>query len=261
MFLPPSHALPSIVARCPFYDTLLPEFLHFIHASMRKKLLVIDVGANVGDTAALIAAKVADANCRFICIEADREYLPFLQVNTKNLDAEIVCAVMGAEPARRNIAIQHSGAGTSAIVASTETRTVVALDDLLEGLAPDLIKIDTDGYDIHVVRGGRRCLKNVGPHLFVEYSPHHIRKHGSEEPTRLFELASEAGYRATIVYDFIGYPICLIDLESRELPMIAAYIDARQDFCADFLFSKDRGLLERFYATDQKPFPSGRWTL
>jgi hypothetical protein len=43
LFLPPSHALPTIVAQCPFYDTALPQFLRFLHTSTRKKLTIVDV--------------------------------------------------------------------------------------------------------------------------------------------------------------------------------------------------------------------------
>jgi hypothetical protein len=127
---------------------------------------------------------------------------------------EVVYAVVGAESGEKKIAVQHSGPGTSAVVRSDAIRTVVALDDLLKTSAPDLIKIDTDGYEINVVEGGRRCLKNIKPHLFIEYSPYHIRKHGLDEPTRLFALLKEAGYGAMIIYEHMGYPMCLIDFTS-----------------------------------------------
>ena len=82
ILLPPSHSLPSIVANAPRYDTVLPEFLQFLRDEQETTLMVVDVGANVGDTAALAAAKLGAANVRFICSEADEQYLPFLKANT-----------------------------------------------------------------------------------------------------------------------------------------------------------------------------------
>src|SRR5262249_13783837 len=96
MLFPPAHTLPSMVSVFPRYDTLLPEFLQFLREERPTKLLVVDVGANVGDTAALAAAKVGADNIRFICLEADEQYLPFLKTNVEKIDAQVICAVIGS---------------------------------------------------------------------------------------------------------------------------------------------------------------------
>jgi FkbM family methyltransferase len=254
MLLPSSHALPSIVTSFPYYDTSLPEFLQFLRGERGTKLLIVDVGANVGDTAALIAAKVGAENVRFICLEADEQYLPFLKANTENMDAEIICAIIGSSSKEVHVDIQRSQTGTGAVVEGSRAATVLALDDILSDQTPDLIKVDTDGYDIQVVRGAARCLQNDGPHLFLEYSPYSLRVHGKAEPTSLFPFLRNMGYGATIIYDHIGYPICLLDLDSRQLIMIAEYVDAKPEFYANLLVSKDRDLLTRFYESDRKRF-------
>ena len=41
-----------------------------------------------------------------------------------------------------------------------------ALDDL--GLKPDLIHLDVEGFELEVIQGARRLLKEVGPLLVVE---------------------------------------------------------------------------------------------
>lgn len=255
MLFPPSHALPSIVANHPRYDTLLPEFLQFLRDERQTKLLVVDVGANVGDTAALAAAKIGADNIRFICLEADAQYLSFLKANTEKIDAKIICAIIGSCSKDEYLTVQQSTAGTGSIVASSQATTVLALDDILMDQVPDLIKIDTDGYDIQVLRGAARCLKNICPHLFVEYSPYHIRVYGRDEPITMFSFLRNMGYSATIIYDNLGYPICLLDLDSRNLAMIAQYVDAKPGFYVDLLISKSSDLLARFYESDRKRFP------
>lgn len=150
------------------------------------------------------------------------------------------------------------------IAAGSDFKTLVSLDDVLMkqlNPRPDLVKIDTDGYDLQVLRGASRCLRDAGPHIFVEYGPDNIRQYGKEEPTSLFSFMSKMDYCATIVYDHIGYPICLAELNNRELTMIAHYIDIKQpNFYADLLISKDRALLTRFYEADRERFAHGRPT-
>ncbi len=257
MILPPSHLLPSYVRANPHYDTLLPEFLQFLRVERSTKLLVVDVGANVGDTALLVAAKLGADNVQFISLEADDQYIPLLKTNTAGLDIEIICAIVGAVSKEEHLRLIPTGTGTSVITAGADAKAVVSLDDVLVNRRPDVIKTDTDGYDIQVLRGASRCLRDVGPHVFVEYSPRHIRKYGREEPTSLFASMSKMEYCTTIVYDFAGYPICLVDLNSRELAMIAQYIDAKRGFYADLLISKDRELLTRFYEADRERFAQG----
>ena len=192
---------------------------------------------------------------RFICVDGDEQNLPFLRENTRNIEAEIVCAIVGRCSKDEHLTIERSPIGTSAIVATSRPTSVLALDDILKERSPDLIKIDTDGYDLQVLRGAARCLKNIGPPLFIEYSPHHIRVHGHEDASTIFTFLRSMGYTTTIFYDNKGYPISLLNLESRELQMIAQYTDAKPGFYGDLLVSKDRKLLERFYALDCKRFP------
>jgi hypothetical protein len=88
---------------------------------------------------------------------------------------------------------------------------------------------------------------------FWNIPPYHIRVHGREEPTNIFSLLRNMGYSTTIFYDNAGYPICLLDLDSRELEMIAEYVDAKPTLYGDLLISNN-DLLARFYESDRKRF-------
>jgi FkbM family methyltransferase len=261
MTLPPQHDLAPNVRTHPYYDTALPEFLKFIRLRIKQptKLLIVDVGANIGDSALLIAAKVGSDNVRFICIEADDQYLSFLRRNTTGLNVEIIHTILGSTSKGQRLTFLSSGRGTSAIAAGSGVKAVVALDDVLLDRHPDLIKIDTDGYDIHVLRGSARCLRDTGPHLFVEYSPYHIKEYGKDEPISLLSFVREMGYCTTIIYDHTGYPMFVADLSSRELAMIVQYIHAKPGFYVDLLVSKDRALLTEFYEIDVKRFTNEKF--
>jgi FkbM family methyltransferase len=261
MTLPPAHDLAPNVRNHPYYDTALPEFLKFLRLRIDQSanLLIVDVGANIGDSVLLIAGKLGSDNVRFICLEGDDQYLPFLRKNTVGLSVEIIHAIVGSTSKEERLAFLSSGRGTSAMVAGSGAKAVVTLDDVLLDRHPDLIKIDTDGYDIHVLRGSASCLRGTGPHLFVEYSPYHIREYGKEEPISLLSFVRDMGYCTTIIYDHTGYPMCVADLSSRALAMIVQYIHAKPGFYVDLLISKDRALLTEFYEIDIKRFSNEKF--
>ena len=50
--MPLSHDLPRYTGQYPYYDTVLPSLAKFLLTSQteRRKLILVDVGANVGDT-------------------------------------------------------------------------------------------------------------------------------------------------------------------------------------------------------------------
>ncbi|MEA2693634.1 MAG: hypothetical protein QOJ16_3021, partial [Acidobacteriota bacterium] len=60
--------------------------------------------------------------------------------------------------------------------------------------APDLVKIDVEGYELAVLKGGRGVLARYRPRLFLELHPERLRELGGsvQEVVRLLE---ETGYR------------------------------------------------------------------
>jgi hypothetical protein len=75
--MPWSHRLPDYARLVPTYGQNLVNLAVGL-GEVDKPLGVIDVGANIGDSAAQILAK---ADARVICVEADPEYLPYLERN------------------------------------------------------------------------------------------------------------------------------------------------------------------------------------
>ena len=67
-----------------------------------------------------------------------------------------------------------------------------------------LLKIDTDGYDLRVIRGARRLLKATKPVLFFEYSPDHMAAVGEHQPMRVFDELGDLGYDRLLFYDNFG---------------------------------------------------------
>ncbi len=57
----------------------------------------------------------------------------------------------------------------AAITYDKQTVPVIPLDEL--NLNPDIVKIDAEGYDMHVLQGLRQTISRCRPSFLVEYTP------------------------------------------------------------------------------------------
>lgn len=248
--LPPTHNLPHYVAAYPLYDSALPAIASFLKTRKRSVLNIVDVGANFGDTAAIIAACIGADSAQFTCIEADEQYIPWLLDNTRGLQVEIVWAVAGPSSGHTRAGILQNGVGSSAIIDDANTTArMVAVDELVSETV-DLLKIDTDGYELQVVLGATRTLSQEATTAFVEYSPPHIRRFGRSEPADLLLAMREFGFKDVLAYDNIGVPIGIYPTDGDTLLALTRYSERRPDFYLDLLFDRDRQRLEELFTLE-----------
>ncbi|HEU5275987.1 MAG TPA: FkbM family methyltransferase [Xanthobacteraceae bacterium] len=250
LMLPRAHNLPHYVARYPFYDSALPALAAFLRHHKTSPLAVIDVGANLGDTAAIIAASIGNEAAEFICVEADEQYLPLLRLNTAQLNVQIVHAIAGHISGSAHAAALPSGIGSSVIVSDdNSTARMVAVDDLTDSPV-DLLKIDTDGFELEVLRGSARTLRQDNITIFLEYSPPHIRRYGGTEPSDVLGSLRQAGFEEVMVYDNVGIPIGIFPCVGDVLTAMSSYSERRADFYLDLLLNRDGQQLRKFLALE-----------
>lgn len=206
---------------------------------------MVDVGANIGDTAAL--ARSTAPRLPILCIEGDPGFAgllkhnvggwPGVDIHAPCLLAEVSGTIAGRLEPSRGTATFNADGGTGV--------TVSSLDDVLDRYPrfsyPSLIKSDTDGFEARIMAGAARTLERACPVLFLEYDPRLLSACGSDGLELLGRLR-EHEYGAVVVYDNFGDALCLADIQNvRLFDDLHRYASHRPFFYLDLaVFPLDR---------------------
>jgi FkbM family methyltransferase len=235
-----SQKTPFFYAKYGTYDRALPRICEML-AEIDKKLILIDVGANIGDTASLVSEKVNNGS--IFCIEGDKKYLNFLKQNismikNNNIFIEQNFCIDNLE---NNQLIIEAKNGTAHLSFSGESKlkNIDTLDNMIDRnkifMDANLLKIDTDGFEITVLKGSKKILRNVHPAIFFEFTPEAYIEN-KQDPIDLINLLYLFGYNKSLFYDNFGNPIGIYDLENkREIIKLIEKIDNNRIFYYDIL--------------------------
>jgi len=207
MVLPWSHRLPDYAAANANYGQNLVELARLLAET--GPLTVMDIGANVGDSALQI---LHQAEGRVLCVEGDTAYLEFLHLNVDKDDRIAVVEAL--------LAVDDSGGRTKAVRTGGTTRFETGDDDdampsvspaALRAEFPDfadlrLVKSDTDGYDVLLVPAVAEEWADAPPVLFFEYDPYLTRLAGLD-PLDVWPRLADLGYTDIAVWDHGGTPV------------------------------------------------------
>jgi len=253
--MPLSHRLPLNVALHPHYDTLLPRLGGMLYAR-RGSFTMIDVGANIGDTARLTADEVPAA---ILCVEPEPQFFHLLEKNTRSYP----------EIARVNTALGDGGASAEAVKlnrdisgsAIIESGNGVSLDTVLLQYPTfanaDVLKIDTDGYDFTVIRGASGLLTQARPLIFFEHSPEHCVKVAKEDPLAVFAYLKTKNYVYHMIYDSQGHLIGLFHYDHIEaIEQLLFYARATGKFYDILSFPLEQAAFaDAFFRSERAYFP------
>jgi len=200
LWLPPEHLLPLYQAKFPLYDRFLP----FLAFSLPTKSIVIDVGANVGDT----SVPLFDANpsLRFLCIEPDDYYFKFLSKNTANKGGSFVLRKSLISTKSETFTLKGEGGTKTAKTNMEGSMRHESLDSLVNVSISDqisLIKTDTDGWDYDVILSGLNTIKSFKPLIFSEFQLINLSSINSY--IEAIEMLREAGYEQAFIFKNVGH--------------------------------------------------------
>lgn len=206
MLLPRRHVLPYMATSSAYAQNLI-DLAELLRAA-EGDLVVLDVGANVGDSALLIRDRV---DCRIVCVEGDPEWLTYLRHNVGAVDGVEVEAALLADESRF-VSIVHGDVGTSRVEPAHESAGVRTLPvtDLLDR-HPDLarvrlVKSDTDGWDVKLAPAFARTFTGSRPIIFIEYDPRPTMLATPElAPSGVFEQLAALGYTQAVVWTNGGH--------------------------------------------------------
>ncbi|ORC07034.1 hypothetical protein B4U45_10860 [Mycobacterium persicum] len=224
--MPRSHRLPDHVRLFPSYGQNLVD-LAVCLGEIDRPLGVIDVGANIGDSAVQILAKV---DARVLCVEADHEYLPYLK---RNVGSDNRCVIefgllvtdtgeaSGLGAVRKGGTTRFVQGGAPVAAAAL---TVAELPIRHPELPPiRLVKSDTDGHDTTLIPALARAYSSSRPVLFFEYDHYLSHLAGVADPTAVWGKLKDAGYSFVGIWDDFGKPIQVVSID--EVPTIASVMD------------------------------------
>jgi hypothetical protein len=112
-----------------------------------------------------------------------------------------------------------------------------------------LLKIDADGFDLRILRGGGNIIQETTPVLYFEYDPTFFMAHdpqGNGTITRLFE----SQYEGLVIYDHLGRRLLVRDRDQIEaISQVGDYLQGKRgmlpyvDICVTS--RADRDLFEK----------------
>jgi FkbM family methyltransferase len=190
----------------------LPEIDHF-RSWLKPGMQVIDVGANLGVYSHLFARCVGPTG-RVASFEPDPILFEALRMNAESSSLAQIQPhrlALGEVSGRARLSRDPFNSGDNFLTASENSKAAsievetTTLDEFLGGAPADFIKIDVQGWELHVLRGMSRTLdRNPGVQLYLEFSPYALTRAGSP-PMDLFTRLSDLGFEFTILRD--GNPL------------------------------------------------------
>jgi FkbM family methyltransferase len=200
--IPPNFALPFYQEKFRLYDRFLP----ILAKNLPSNKTIIDVGANIGDTAVAILQKCDN---QIICIEPSDLFFPYLEENLKSLTPDDFSRVrtlkkfVGTGLLTGELTHNEAGTATIKINDKSNTSSHIELDKLVDDTYNVvLLKVDTDGFDFDVIQSAEKVCSNSEPILFWENEI--SEDFQSIGFNALYSFLTIKGYKYIYIFDNFG---------------------------------------------------------
>jgi FkbM family methyltransferase len=160
-------------------------------ASLPSDSVILDIGANIGVTAAM-AARLSNAGAIYCVEPSPRAFACLKAMADANGFHHVSCiqSAMGSSPGTMFLAEYDTMAFSHASDSGTEV-PVQTLDDLVAQLALeriDLIKLDVEGSELEVLKGGHSAIRRFDPTVFMEFNSFTLSVFGDISPKALLDF-------------------------------------------------------------------------
>ena len=222
MMMPAEHHLPVILATNPQFNQpimLVMETIAVTASSGGPELTLIDVGANVGETIAIVEQGMP-GRCSYLCIEPDPELSTLCRLNhSNNRRVQVEQAFIGEDegasvwleddgrsnPSTKVLSDVTGDKGNAAGRLKRLDTVALPFAELHGGIS--LIKVDTEGYDFSVLRSGPELLARYNPAIYLEWFPDLLRGL-HEQVWEGFDYLAARGYHYLVFFTNRGDFYC-----------------------------------------------------
>jgi FkbM family methyltransferase len=254
-----SNKLTDIYLDSPDYNG---ELGRLVSASIQKypDLGLIDIGAHCGDTAAIAKSS---ADIPILCIEGDERVHELLIRNVKQFSGIATRrAFLGENVEEVALSVEDESGSLMLVPNALASEAKIALTtlDACAMELPDidryhLMKVDTEGFDCRILRGGMGYIRRVKPIIMMEYHRKNLNRNGENGLDTLEQLRDE-GYHDVLFYDNGGRLLTTATLDQIDLVRdLHEYADGYNgaifyyDLC--IFHSRDADIASRFSRSER----------
>lgn len=185
------------------------ENYHFLQKQLKPGMQVLDIGAHLGLFSSC-SSKLAGKEGKIICFEPTPGTYSVLKETLRLNHCDNVIAVQAAVSAaegRATFYVSDTAACNSNSLVNNKPEKdlhgyeveLVTIDGIAAqySLQPDLIKIDAEGAELDVLRGGQKTLTEYKPVLILGLHPDFIQKKG-DSLDAIWDLLMKYQYRVQL---------------------------------------------------------------
>lgn len=206
---PCNHILINLKNTQPYRDLCIGISAKYIYEKYPTGT-IIDIGANIGDTAAIIATYSKN---KLILVEGSDYFFNILSQNIAKISNEVILHNAFVSDGSSIIGSIHHWGGTSYFSENNnkdaKVQNTVRLCDIADEKST-LIKIDTDGYDFKILLNSIVWLSQYTPAILFENSIRNIEDFNNAQ--ELIKKLYNIEYHRFIIWDDAGYHLVSTDL-------------------------------------------------
>jgi FkbM family methyltransferase len=198
---PDAHPLINLIKTQPYRDLCVGISAKYI-AKKYPKETIVDIGANIGDTAAMIATYCSN---KLILVEASDYFFDILSQNISQFPNECVVEKVLISDGNLVSGTFHHWGGTASFLERKDGQMQMETKQLSD-VADEttcFIKTDTDGYDFKILIEGLDWLNTVHPAILFENQIRSSQDLNSAND--LYQHLMQIGYEYFILWDDPGF--------------------------------------------------------
>ncbi len=185
------------------------------------EMFVVDVGANVGDTIAVLKSAV---DVPVIGVEGDELSFSYLEKNiTQFKNVQIVKTFLSDKTKEERVSFCKSGWNATIIPGENGGQQVTfkTLDEVLsldrfKNADVKLLKVDVEGFDTIVLRGASATIERHKPVLFFEYNRENMKVINEDGISTVLSY-NNFGYKKIVFFDHKGTLVLATELQNEEV--------------------------------------------